>query len=226
MKKIIYLLLFFTLIEAYTQQPPMEIASDDVFGIKVIDNYRNFENLNDSLVLNWIKEKTKLDKEMLNKIPNHLTLYNRIDSIFKSRKNIYRHINYDCNDKVFYKLINSKSKDENMFYKDLKSNTVHQLNLEKIISNENTSVHYIKLNHKGTILALAVTSQGKEITKIYFYDIIKNQLMPQVIDFNWVSEIGGIHWLDDDSGIYYTRLQSNDIKDKDFLKNIQSVLYK
>jgi hypothetical protein len=50
--------------------------------------------------------------------------------------------------------------------------------------------------------------------------------MPQVIDFNWVSEIGGIHWLDDDSGIYYTRLQSNDIKDKDFLKNSQSVFQK
>jgi prolyl oligopeptidase len=45
-----------------------KIAIDNYFEKEVIDEYRNLENLEDSLTINWLKNQNKLSDSVLNKI--------------------------------------------------------------------------------------------------------------------------------------------------------------
>jgi prolyl oligopeptidase len=223
MKSITYItiLLFF---KSFCQKPPMETTKETYFGVEIKDNYRNFENLKDTLVLDWIKTKSNEINNIYTKINGLDKLYNKFDNFNKSRKNIYRQITYNASGKLFYIKLNPNDLKQNLYYKN---NVKESKELLIIDSNflKNNKITFIKANHKGTLLAIGITKEGNEIDKIHLYDIEKKQMLPNVIENNWGLELGGIHWLDDDSGFYYTRLNSSDIRNKEYLKNNKAVLY-
>jgi prolyl oligopeptidase len=225
MKKYYFnLVLYLVLSKMISQNAPKQTVTDNYFNQEIIDNYRNFENLKDTTILNWIKSTSINDLKKLNQIINKQSIYNKINEIYTSRQFSYNLVNY-TGDIVFYKKTNTITKKEHLYYKEINKDIEISININDLLINENYFISYIKPNNKGNILAIAITEDGKQLTKIHLYDIINNKLLPHVIDYNWVSELGGIHWLDDDSGFYYTRLQSNDISNKDYLKNNKAVLY-
>ena len=41
---------------------------DTIFGVKITDPYRNIENLNDSIVLRWLKTQNEIAEKAFNNI--------------------------------------------------------------------------------------------------------------------------------------------------------------
>ncbi|MEF9476540.1 hypothetical protein OWR28_01145 [Chryseobacterium sp. 1B4] len=53
-----------------TNLAPSVPATDHYFGTKIIDDYRNLENLKDSATAQWMKSQTDYTNFLINKIPN------------------------------------------------------------------------------------------------------------------------------------------------------------
>ena len=49
---------------------PSSTVTDKYFGINIVDEYRNLENLKDSSVVNWMREQTKYSTNTLKSISN------------------------------------------------------------------------------------------------------------------------------------------------------------
>jgi prolyl oligopeptidase len=195
------------------------------FNHEINDEFTLLENLNDTIVLKWIKEENHQADSFFYKFDNINLFYSRIENLMKSRKNLYYNITYNSLNNVFFVKINTENYAENLCFKKSLDSKIEKIIFkpEKICNS--CSISYIKPNHKGSMVAIGLTESGQEITKVYLYDLLNDKLLPDVIENNWVSELGGIYWLDDDSGFYYTLLNSNDITNKDYLKNNKVVIY-
>jgi prolyl oligopeptidase len=219
-----YILLFFIFFinNQYSQIITVKDGLENNSNNELNDKFEVMENLKDSTVIEWINNCNLEFKEKIKIIDIDSKNYNKIDNVYKSRKFVFRLIKYDTNGNLYYKKINTLTKSELIF----KKNKLGEKKLTEIdLLPKKYSINYIMPNNKGTILALGLTEKGKELTQILLYDLLTDKLLPTKIENNFLTNLGGVKWLQNDSGFYYTRLKSNDISNKDYLKNSESVLY-
>jgi prolyl oligopeptidase len=217
-------IIFFFINFLNAQLVPMRVEKDTYFGIEITDDFRNIENLKDTTVLNWIKfEKNKISK-ILENVKGREAFKNNIIKNYDSRKYRFKNIIHTNNGNVFYVKYSTEDYLDKIYFKN---NTINNEELVFDVSkiSPNHSISYMKMNNQNTFLAFAITEEGKELSEIYLYDIKKHKILDKVIDHNWVSAIGGIQWLENGEGFYYTRLQNKDITTKDYLLNNKVVLY-
>ncbi len=202
----------------------METTKETYFGVEIVDDYRNFENLKDTTVLNWIKIESNKTAKVFENVKGREDFRNKIIKNYDSRKYRYKNTIHTSNGNVFYVKYSTEDYIDKIYFKNNKSNN-EELVFDVSKISPNHSISYMKINNQNTLLAFAVSEEGKELSDIYIYDINKNKILDKIIDHNWVKSIGGIQWLENGEGFYYTRLQSKDITTKDFLLNNKTVLY-
>lgn len=210
------------------QKAPSIPKTDNYYGIEIVDNYRNLEDLNDFATSNWLEEQTKYSKSILEKIPNREYYINkRLE--FDNRKSFsVNQINITENDFYFYLLKKPNDKSAKLFYrKGFGGKEIELFNPEnfKIELQCNYLISYIKANYDGSKVAIALTEKGKEISEMIIYDVKQNKLLPYTITHCWPSDSGGISWLPDNNSFIYLHYPVVDPKSDLFLKNMQSVIY-
>lgn len=196
-------------------------------GIEVIDEYRNLENLKDTLVIDWMTKNSNHTTHILNSIPSRENFYHRFKKV-DGNGDYYSSILVLENNLHVYTKVTSQSKylicTRNGF--NGKEKIVFDIDAYNKINNTKKVISTYTPNHSGTKLAIALTEGGTEIAEIVFWDIKSKKILPYVLKNTWPSDIGGINWLEDDSGIIYVYIPVIDNKSKDFIKNTKSVIYK
>lgn len=227
---LIYFISFIVLVTAQkTNFAPSVVATDNYFGFEVKDEYRNLENIKDSSTLRWMKDQTKHSLSLLQAIPNRQYYIDKRIEYDRKQAASISHLNITDDQLYFYLKRSPEEKTSKLFYKKKLSGQEIEIfdpanyRLGKNISYQ---INYIKPNHDGSKVAIALTESGKEISEMVIYDLSLNKLLPITITNCWPSDSGGISWLPDNKSFIYLYYPVTDPNSKLFLKDMEAVIYK
>lgn len=231
-KSIIILLIlniYFSVSAQVKTLAPSKPSIDSYHGVDLIDEYRNFENLEDSAVINWVKSQSEFASSTLKNISNRDNFLKRLREIDNKNDFLYYYNQITKNNKRFYIKQSTNDKLDKLYYRIGFEGEEIFLFDPKQFKPENNKVYIIshyEPNNEGSKVAIALTEGGKEIAEIIIFDIETKSILPQVISNTWPSDIGGIQWLNDDSGFIYVHIPNIDKNSDQFIKNTKSVVYK
>ncbi|WP_223557798.1 prolyl oligopeptidase family serine peptidase [Chryseobacterium lathyri] len=235
--KIFIITLFFTILlkAQLNNLAPSIPVTENYFGVKMVDEYRNLENLQDPKVIDWMKAQTGFTTSILNSIPNkNYYLNKRLEFDQKQGYSVYD-LKITSNDKYFYLKRNVGEKTAKVYYRDgfngkenLLYDPVNFVSSKKIAegSKSNFVINLISPSWDGSKIAISLTQGGKELSEVIVMDVDTKNIYPQAIINTNPSNIGGIKWLGDNSGFFYVYYPIVDLQSKDFRKNTQSILYR
>ena len=199
------------------------------FGIEVVDEYRNLENLNDSVVKKWYKEQGGYSDSILNSISGVDVLMHRMREMNNRQAFYIDKVSILENGNYFYlKKVKGEKKYKLFYRKSYNDEEIVLYNPDDFQpENENEyTINYIKPSWEGRYVLVSLSHSGKELSEMIIIDVESNQVLPQIIDKAWPSSFLGVSWLPDSSGFIYLQFPITDIENKEFKKNTQSVLYK
>lgn len=228
MKHLIFIVVIFFLFDVQAQQSnlaPSKPATDVYFGSKVVDDYRNFENLQDPKVLEWMQSQTNYTNSVLNKIPNRNYYVEKRLELDKRQGFSISDLKITNNNKYFYLKKTAEEKTAKVYYRN-NFNGQEILLYDPSSTGNKDVVTLISPSWDGNKLAISLSEKGKEISKIIILDVKSKSIFPQTITQTNAGSVGGIKWLGDSSGFFYIYYPIVDITSNLFGKNTQSVLYK
>ncbi|MCT3699883.1 prolyl oligopeptidase [Elizabethkingia anophelis] len=228
-----YLLLFINSVSSLviaqkTNLAPSVPVTDDYHGIKVVDEYRNLEDLKYPATINWMKSQTDYANSIVKNIPNRQYYITKRKEFDKRTSFFVSNVYVMANDVYFYLKKTPDQSAARLYYRKGFSGQEKELyNPENFLpqNNKQYQINYIKPNYDGTKVVISLTEGGKEISNMIIYDVISNRLLPHVITNCWPSDGGGISWLPDNNSFIYLHYPVTDQNSKLFLKDMISVLY-
>lgn len=237
MKILIFIITFFTSLFFDAQKislAPSKPVTDVYFGTKIIDEYRNLENIEDLSTSKWMKFQTNYTNSLLNKISKkNYYLQKRLE--FDERQGYaVSDLKITYNDKYFYLKKNANEKVAKLYYREVFSGKEELLydpsTFISTYKNENSKheyiINFISPSWDGSKVAISLSEQGKETSEIIIIKVKTKFVFKEIITNTDPATIGGIKWLDDNSGFFYVYFPTIDSKSPDFNKNTQSLLYK
>ncbi|GEN67683.1 prolyl oligopeptidase family serine peptidase [Chryseobacterium rhizosphaerae] len=205
-------------------------AIDEYFGVKILDQYRNLENLEDSNTINWMKSQTAYTNSVLDFIPNKSYYFNKRLEFDKRQRYSISNLKVTSNDKYFYLKKNDNEKVAKLYYQNGflgKEKLLYDpINYRSNETNHEFVINYINPSCDGSKLAISMAEKGKELAEVIILDVEKKYIYPEVITQIEPVSGGGVKWLDDNSGFFYLYYPTTDSKSVDFYKNTKTVLYK
>jgi prolyl oligopeptidase len=208
---------------------PSKPVTENYFGIKVVDEFRNFENLRDPSVINWMQSQTNYSDSVLNKIPNKEYYVNKRIEFDQRQSFSVDRINITENDFCFYLKKKAEENTAKLYYrKGFKGIETEIFNPENYNpkSDKKYIINYIKPNYDGSKVAIALTESGKEISEMIIYDLNSHKILPDLVTNCWPTNGGGISWLSDNNSFIYLRFPVVYPNSDGFMKNMQAVVYK
>ncbi len=210
-------------------EAPSEPISDTYFGITIQDDYRNLENLNDSLVLKWFKAEGKFANNILENISGRSELIEKMMKYDQRKSFKVTNINITEKDEYFFLKQEAHEDVSRLFYRknfDSEDELLYDPKSFKPESGNTYVINYIKPSWDGSYLAVAMTHSGAEISEMIIIDMKTRQPLSEIIDHCWPSDGGGVSWLPDNSSFMYLHYPEIDHTSDLFLKDMKSVLYK
>ena len=215
---------------------PSQPATDDYFGNKIIDEYRNLEDLKDSSTTKWMKSQTNYANSVINRIPNKDNYLNkRLEFDKKQGYSIYG-LRITGNDKYFYLKQGSEERAAKVYFRNGfngkeellydPADFISSFQDASDKSNHQFLVNLLSPSWDGSRLVISLTENGKEISEVIVMDVDKKYVHPEIITNTDPASIGGIKWLGDNSGFFYVYYPVTDSNSKEYGKNIQTVLYR
>jgi prolyl oligopeptidase len=196
------------------EKPPLakvEFIVDNYFGKEISDPYRYMENLQDTVVQNWLKLQADYARKVLNGIPGRQSLIEKMME-FENRttsQNSWPWITE--NDRYFY---------VKTILPDLKRKIYFRLNKESeeellfdpgIYEADSTKAYEIANyfpSHDGSKVAIALMQKGLEIPVRIIMNVDSKKLYPEKLERSY-----NFTWLPDGSGFLHQRLSSGDRHD-------------
>ena len=183
-----------------------------------------------------MKSQTDFAISIINKIPNKNFYLNQRLELDKRQGFSVSDLSITSNDKYFYLKTNAGEKSAKVYYRNGFNGKEEILydpaNFSSSIKNTTEkSKHRFVINllspsWDGSKLAISLTENGKEFSEVIIMDVGKKYIHPEIITNTDPSNIGGIRWLEDNSGFFYISYPTIDSSSKEYGKNTQSVLYK
>ncbi|CAA7393492.1 prolyl oligopeptidase family serine peptidase [Chryseobacterium fistulae] len=209
---------------------PSKPFTDNYFGTKIVDKYRNLENLDDSNTLNWMQSQTNYTNSVLDLISNkNYYLEKRIE--FDKRQGYsVSDLKITSSDKYFYLKKKGNEKTSKLYYRDGflgKEELLYDpFNYKKNELNHDFVINYINPSWDGNKIVISMAEKGNELAEVIIMDVKTKEVHSEVITNVEPVSSGGIKWLDDNSGFIYLYYPTSNPKSQDFYKNSQTVLYK
>ncbi len=206
-----------------------QISKDEYHGQIIVDPYRNAENLENPDVKNWITNQNEISKRYLNSI-------NKTEYLIKKQKQFddrklftISGLRVTENDKHFYLKRYPEENTGKLYYRNSfegEETLLYDPKNYKTESSIDCVINYIQPNKDGSKIVVSITEKGKEISELLIIDTATKKVSPEILTNSWVSEIGGVTWLPDNTSFIYLYLPEINTTSPNFLKNTKSVIYK
>lgn len=203
-------------------------STDQYFEKKIIDEYRNIENVKDSSVIDWMKRQNSYTSSILQSIPNRQYLIDKLGEMDSKSEYSISYLQITDNDKYFYLKREVKENIQKLYVRNRFDGKEELLftSAEYKKNNKEYVINYIKPNYDGSKIVVSLTEGGKEIGDMIIIDVEKKNILPYTITHCWPSDGGGVSWLPDNNGFIYLYYPIMDNKSDLFLKNMAAVVYK
>lgn len=234
MKQLIFIIIstFYVLqVKAQKSNPaPSVPVTDEYFGTKIVDEYRNLENLESPSTKKWMETQTDYTNSILSQIPKRKFYLEKRMEFDKRQGYSVSNLSITNNDKYFYLKKSGNEKAAKLYYREGflgKEELLYDpANYKSNELNHEFVINYISPNSVGDKVAIAMVEKGKELADVIIMDVKNKYIHPEVITNTIPANVGGIKWLNDNSRFFYTYFPINDPKSRDFYKNTQVILYK
>lgn len=233
MKIRIFITTLFSIVSLNAQKTNLSAsvpATDEYFGTKIADEYRNLENLEDTQTVNWMKSQNDYTNSILNQIPKRNYYLEKRLELDKRQGYSVSDLKITSSDKYFYLKRNANENVAKLYYRE------GFLGEEKLLydpltykdkeQNHEFIINYISPSWDGSKIALSMVEKGEELADIIIMDVKTKHIHPQIITHVEPASFDGIKWLDNDSGFFYVAFSGTDSTSKDFYKNTRTVFYK
>lgn len=233
MKKVVFIIICLCSVFICSQKTnlaPSKPVIDEYVGAKIVDEYRNLENLNDSQTLRWMKSQTSYTNSVLDLIPKRNYYSEKRLELDKRQKYSISNLKITSNDKYFYLKKNGSEKTAKLYYRDRFAGNEELLydpiNYRNSEAGHEFVINYISPSWDGNKIAISIAEKGQELAEAIVMDVKSKTIHSEVITNIEPVSSGGIKWLDDNSGFFYLYYPNKDTKSLDFYKKTQTVLYK
>lgn len=220
----------------YSQTPlaPSIPVTDSYFGAKIVDEYRNLENLTDPDTKRWINIQNDYTDLILDKIPRNNYYLNKRLELEKRQGYFISELKIIENNKYFYLKRNGDEKIAKLYCRngydgkeELLYDPINFISSSKSSGKDNEfKINLISPSWDGSRVAISLSEKGKEISEIIILEVKDRTIHPEIITHANPSSIAGVKWLDDNSGFFYVYYPVIDPKSQLFAKNTQVVLHK
>ncbi len=183
-----------------------ESAVDEYFGKKIVDPYRNIENIKDTTVLSWFINQRIFCDSVLKMISGKDSLHKEIAKLTYS-SNIRGNLPRPAGNKLFFNRIYLREKVEKLFMSDTLTESIIELFSTETVNKKNNSyysINYYEPSYDGKYIAFAMSSDGDEKSVLHILDVEKKQLLPERIE---QAVSGNPQWLPDGRGFFYKQLR-------------------
>nr|WP_315032758.1 prolyl oligopeptidase family serine peptidase [uncultured Chryseobacterium sp.] len=233
MKQLIFIISFFYIISLNGQKnnpAPSIPVTEEYFGTKVVDEYRNLEDLENPSTKLWMKTQTDYTNSLFAQIPKRGYYLEQRLEMDRRQGFSLSGLKITNNNKYFYLKRNGNEKTAKLYYREGFSGKEELLfdpaSFRNSEGNHEYIINYISPSLIGDKIAIAMAEKGKELADVIIMDVKDKHIHPEVITNVMPANVGGIYWLDDNSGFFYTYFPLSDVRSLDFYKNTQIVLYK
>lgn len=193
--------------------PPLPAApvTDTYWGVEVADPYRFLENTKEARVQDWLKAQATATDAILAKIPGRNALLARIEAIEAAAAGVTSRIvrtdGATSGDRFFFLRRNPGEDQFKLILRDGIDGTERVLVDPEAISKAAGRPHAIQdfqPSKDGRRLAYSIQVGGGEIGLLHVVDVASGKPLIEPIDR---IRFGGVAWLEDGSGFFYSRLR-------------------
>ena len=192
---------------APVKQPvaPVRPVTDDYYGTKVTDNYRYFEDLQNSEVQQWMKAQADYTRKTLDSLPGYAALLERVDELTASYPAAVSGVQIVGG--RYYSLRRLQgAQSPKLYVRDgLKGDDRLLIDPEKLSTGTqwHLSIHGYRPSPDGRYIAYQLAAGGSEEGVLHIYDAVAGKDLPETAD----RAGGDSFWRADSRSFFYPRGQ-------------------
>lgn len=200
------------------EKPPAiqpEPVTENYFGIEVTDPYRNLENLEDTMVINWMTAQANYARNIINSIPARQRLIDKMVEFDSRASSKAFNLKITDNDRYFYLKTTPEDETEILFYRDgFEGPEFFLFDPAKYdeTSSKKFAIKGITPSYAGDKVIIEVAPDGSENADLLIMDVHNKALLSEKIE---QTVFAYPFWVPDGSGFLYNSATSGDVSDKD-----------
>jgi prolyl oligopeptidase len=211
---------------APTEKPglaPVNPVVDEYWGIQLTDPYRYMEDLQDTVVKNWMIANADYARSVLDGISGREGLVEKMKEFDERRSDQVSNLVILDNDRYFYLKTTPEDETGKLFMRDgfegeekmlFDPQTYGEDSLDYVIGS-------ISPTFEGDKVAFTVEPNGSENSTVMILKTESGEYYPETLKLS----VGGVSWLADGIHFLYTRVNSEDVHDPMRFMNTRSFLH-
>jgi len=209
------------------EKPPLapeKPVVDTFFGTKVTDNYRYFEDSEDTTAQAWFKAQSEYANEVLGSITGRQALLDKMYEFDGRRANTIYNLNITDNDKYFYLKSTPEDETGKLFFRDGFEGEERLLfDPESFEDDPNTKyvINSIVPTSEAKYVVVSITPNGKELATSFIIDMANDEILPDRIE----KTLGITSWLPEHNSFLYVQAGSDDVRDMAYYSKAKTLLH-
>ena len=207
-----------------TSLTPRKEIADTYFGVRLSDPYRYMENIEDTNVINWMKEQSDYSQKVIKSISGRQQLLEKMEEFDKRRTERVYNLKVTENDYYFYLKITPDNETAKLFYRiGYEGTETLLLDPENFKSDSlNYTINYIYPTDDGTKIAFEISPSGSENAELLIIDVATKKFYPEKMDRVWFAEVS---WLAGNKKFLYLPMHSKDVHDPNRFLNLTAFVH-
>jgi prolyl oligopeptidase len=208
-----------------TQKKPV---TDVYHGMKVVDDYRWLENVNDPAVRAWSDAQNGEARSYLDALPMRASIYERVKQLRSDPSPRYFALEYRHN--VLFAIKRQPPKQQPFLVTlqspDARGSEHVVVDPNQLDAKGTTAIDFYVPSTDGKYVAVSMSHGGSESGDVYIYEVASGKPLPDVIPrVNGGTAGGGLAWNAGSTGFYYTRYPRGNERPKQDLDFYQQVYF-
>lgn len=212
-----------------TEQAPSinsQPVTENYYGMELVDDYRNLENLQDTNVVNWMKAQAEYARDYLDNIPGRQGLIDKMVEFDARSSSRIGYLNITENNLYFYLKTTPEDETGILYYRDgYEGQEIFLFDPMKYDKEGKLkyTISSIQPSLNGEKIVIEVAPDGSENSDLLIMNVADKTFYPEKIDRIW---FGSPSWLPDASGFFYNRMRSSDVHDMERELNTKVFFHK
>jgi prolyl oligopeptidase len=184
--------------------PPAKPVTDTLFGQKVVDQYRYFEQ-QDAAVTDWMKAEGRYTRSVLDGLPRHGEILSGLSGMTGSW-DVVGSITRSSGGRIFYEQRSAGSDNFDLMVRDSNGQVRKLVDVAAIRAakgDEPFAINYFQPSNDGTKVAVGISEGGSEDASLWVYDSATGARLAGPVPN---AQFGGVNWAPDDQSLFITLL--------------------
>jgi prolyl oligopeptidase len=206
-----------------TERKPV---TDEYYGIKVTDDYRWLDDLNDPSVRKWVDAQNAHSRAYFDRTRSLAAMRDRLKQLYGDQSVEYSSLSLS---KKLFALKFQPAKEQKLL---VVMDSPENLQSERVVVDPNelnpqgtTAIDWFAASQDGNRVAVVLSDNGSENGSAHVFDVATGKELDVVPRVQYPTGGGSLEWDKGGNGFYYTRYPQGNERPKDEMNFYQQVYY-